>query len=375
MDMNRLRTEISTGLSSPRVRRMTRKLRKLRRQPSAFFYDLVAKRTGLEPRAARAGKNTYRTYGLRHIDLAHGHEPVGDAMLDAAEYLGQLGHPMQYPERKEDELFFIGYYPAAFDNPFQQILYSQGPQCGVMAFPLASLDDALNVRWPEHFVCHLHWVGGVLKHATTVAEARARLAEFVDQLDRMKKAGVRLAWTVHNILPHGACFPDVEVELRQVLVEHADAIHIMNEKTFEGSEVFFGLPRDKTFLCSHPGYGGAYPDYVGRDAARFSLGLGPTDNVFVFFGAIQEHKGLRELLIAFDEVANEGAASARLLVAGIPMDKDLVNEVETRYALHDNISLHLRRIPPEQVQYYLRAADYAVCPYKATLNSGVCAEA
>ena len=45
--------------------------------------------------------------------------------------------------------------------------------------------------------------------------------------------------------------------------------------------------------------------------------------------------------------------------------------IEERYSGSENVFLHLRRVGPEEVQTFFRAADWVVCPYRATLNSGV----
>src|SRR5687767_10518681 len=83
---------------SPRVRALVRKVSKLRREPRAFVADLLVKRIDPQRMAHRApviGRSH-----LRHLNLAHGHEPLGQAVLEGAEYLAHLGRRLEHPGRR-----------------------------------------------------------------------------------------------------------------------------------------------------------------------------------------------------------------------------------------------------------------------------------
>ena len=58
-------------------------------------------------------------------------------------------------------------------------------------------------------------------------------------------------------------------------------------------------------------------------------------------------------------------------MAGQPDRDGYVDEFLERCELHPFVSLHARRIPPEEMPVFLRASDVAVLPYLQSLNSGV----
>jgi glycosyltransferase involved in cell wall biosynthesis len=59
-----------------------------------------------------------------------------------------------------------------------------------------------------------------------------------------------------------------------------------------------------------------------------------------------------------------------LLIAGMPTDDAIMEEVREAAALNPNVRLFLYFVDPNDVQIFLRAADLVVLPYKEILNSG-----
>ena len=108
-----------------------------------------------------------------------------------------------------------------------------------------------------------------------------------------------------------------------------------------------------------------------RDEAREGLGLGPEDEVALFFGYIREYKGLDVLLEAWREVA-KARPLARLVVAGDPVrlgaDRrdELARTAESLGVIH-----RLGYVPFEDVAGYFSAADVLVMPYRRISQSGV----
>lgn len=373
-----------------------RKLRKLRRDPSLFFRDMLRKRLSSALESAsrpvevavqqkesgakasghplvnpRDKPTNGPSHPLRQVALSRKQHALADAILDGIEYLEHSGHRMRYGARGAAEPMLLAYHPPGFGNPFQAVLYATAPEAKALAIPVPEIQELADIRVPGHLVFHLHWLGGVLRDAATEEEGKQRIDEFASQLDRLTRAGTRLVWTVHNILPHHARFPNLEIQVRKLVIERADAIHLLTERTTKETSTFYHIPPEKSFLCKHPSYVGVYPDYVSSDVARYQLGLHPEQKVFLFFGSIQDYKGVYELCEVFERVRNEVSRPTQLVVAGLPSDKALVKELFEAFGTSPGISLHLQKIAVEDVQYFFRAADFAVCPYKVMLNSGV----
>ena len=273
----------------------------------------------------------------------------------------------------EREPLLLAYHPIARMNPFHSLLYQRSWSSGMAAvrilrdetFP--ELDELSRLGFST--VLHLHWLNLVLADSRSAKEARKDREAFLARLDRYRDAGGRLAWTVHNILPHAARFEDEEARLSADIAERCDVIHTMAAATPDIVAPWFTLPPDKILQVPHPSYIGAYEDRISREQARHELGLTPDEIVHVVLGAIRPYKGLAELLDAWDAIAGDGTAR-RLVIAGGPTEEAGVAELLDRAAAHPSVLLHAGQVAPAAVQIYLRAADNAVLPYVRSLNSG-----
>jgi glycosyltransferase involved in cell wall biosynthesis len=265
----------------------------------------------------------------------------------------------------------LGYYPEGRLNPFQMLLYCRAAEHGVHPVPLRSIDDIPLVeiarRMGKHAVLHLHWTSPVLEGAADEAEADDRSAEFLDVLDRLMAGGVRIAWTVHNVLPHDCVHPVAEARLRSGLAERADVIHIMNPATFDEVAPHYALPAGKAILVRHPSYRGAYPEQPGRAAARRMMGYRPRDLVVGFVGSIKPYKGLFDLAAALRLVQEEDPYMAAVVAGSFQMDDP---EVLEALGAVPRLDLIPRRTSVLEVTTIMHAADVAVLPYAASLNSG-----
>jgi glycosyltransferase involved in cell wall biosynthesis len=80
---------------------------------------------------------------------------------------------------------------------------------------------------------------------------------------------------------------------------------------------------------------------------------------------------VRQLLDAFETLSERDPGRRQLVVAGAASPGPEVDDFLRRCVLHPFISLHEGRIPGEDMQLFLRAADIVVLPYLRSLNSGV----
>ena len=161
-----------------------------------------------------------------------------------------------------------------------------------------------------------------------------------------------------------------DTELRRVIVERADMVHVLAASTPELASPYYDIPRDKVVHVPLPSFRGAYADSVDRASARFALGLAADAYVIALVGGLRAHKGLDTLLDAI-ELAATTEPRLHLLVAGSPNRDDAVDAFLARAANDPRISLHARPIPADDMQLFLRAADVAILPYLRTLNSAV----
>ncbi len=112
---------------------------------------------------------------------------------------------------------------------------------------------------------------------------------------------------------------------------------------------------------------------VERSEACVRLNFDPAERYALFFGLIRDYKGLDILLDAWALLKRAGKTSGRrLVVAGefyTPAEPYL-QQIAAR-GLQDEVVLHDRFIPDEEVKYYFSMADFVVQPYKTATQSGV----
>jgi glycosyltransferase involved in cell wall biosynthesis len=274
-------------------------------------------------------------------------------------------------EAYEPEPLVLGVYPTMPTNPFQVLLYQRAREHGLATVALRKPwqigELATLQRSGLGTVLHLHWLHPILADARSGADAARSVGDAIDQLDAYRSAGGRIAWTVHNVLPHETRFQDDEVRLAAAVAARADVVHIMSDRTPELVAPYYELPRDRLLAVPHMSYFGAYPDHVSRLDARHALGLLPDDLVLLTLGWIRPYKGLDDLLDAWQSLP---PATRRLVVAGEPTQDAANAAFLERAALDPTVVLDARSIPAEEIQVFLRAADVAVLPYRRSLNSG-----
>jgi len=291
--------------------------------------------------------------------------PAGAFTLEAAAGLRALAGGAEPP-------IVLGYYPRFVTNPYQSLLYSAVREHGLAPVPLSDIERLVELEALQASgiatLLHLHWLHLVLRDADGERDANRLADRFLDRVDRYLAGGGRLAWTVHNILPHDTRFEAAETRLCAEVAARSSAIHVLTARTREHVAPLYDLPAERIFHVPHPSYRGAYEDHVSRLDARHELGLMPDELVLAVVGVIRPYKGLDELLEAWDRVDLDGPR--RLLIAGAPSEQPGVDALIERAALDPRVLIDARKIPADEMQLFLRAADVAVLPYRRSLNSG-----
>ncbi|MFP5225790.1 MAG: glycosyltransferase [Actinomycetota bacterium] len=266
------------------------------------------------------------------------------------------------------------YAPLVRNNPFQALLYSACWESGIAPLPLTDLDVADEAKaLPGLGVetwFHIHWTGQVLQGATSKSDAAERLKAFTERLEGLVHAGVRIAYTVHNALPHEHEFPALEAGVVKAILDRASLVHCLTEDAPDLVKPTIDLPSDKIEVIPHPSYIGVYPEHLSKLQARFELGLTDDDLVVATLGGIRAYKGIGPLLEAFEQAA-EQEPRLRLIVAGKPIAFPEAKALRGRCEGDDRIISFFGRVPEDQLQRYAKAADAIVLAHDAVLNSGV----
>jgi len=251
-------------------------------------------------------------------------------------------------------------------NPYVQLLRGAigeaGIQCQVVRdFGLPWLRDHRG----QVDVVHLHWPE-MLYQYDDLGQRLRRTVSVIGAILLARVWGVRLVYTVHNLTPHERPYPICSTLVDWFLYRCADAIHVHDAMMAERVARQSGRRRG-IHVIDHGNYIGAYPNECTREDARRMLDLDPSALVYLFLGQVREYKGLELLLDAYEAVRTETSV---LLVAGRARDEKYGREVRAAVAGRPGVRLHLGFVPDDRVQYYMKACDVCVLPYRQVTTSG-----
>jgi glycosyltransferase involved in cell wall biosynthesis len=182
--------------------------------------------------------------------------------------------------------------------------------------------------------------------------------------------GIRCVWTIHNLQSHERYHPRIERWFWAAFTRRLDGYIALSTLGRDlARERFPALRRIPGFVVRHGHYRGAYPATVSREDARRRLGLpgGSETRVLAFVGRIRPYKDVPRLVRC---LGASDDPDLRLVVAGRPSSATLEREVRDAAVGDERVRLFLGRIPEDEIQLYLRAADAVVLPYQEILNSG-----
>ena len=182
-----------------------------------------------------------------------------------------------------------------------------------------------------------------------------------------RRKGIKTIALLDNVVPHEK--RPMDTLLTRYFLGSIDGFVYMSEQVHGELKAYSDAP---ALFSPHPLFEN-FGERVARNEACVRLGLDPTVDYVLFFGLIRDYKGLDLLLDAWAGLRRRGlAAGRRLIVAGefyTPKERYLRQIADN--GLQDEVILHDRFIPDEQVKYYFSAVDFVVQPYKTATQSGV----
>lgn len=173
----------------------------------------------------------------------------------------------------------------------------------------------------------------------------------------------RVICQIDNVEPHEHHI--VDRPFNRYFLGAVDGFVYMSEQVHGELKAYTSAPM---LFSPHPMFEN-FGEAVDRGEACRRLGLDPDIRYMLFFGLIRDYKGLDLLLRAWASARPEGY---RLIVAGefYASHEKYVSLIDES-GLRDEVALHDRFIPDEEVRYYFSAADCLVLPYRSATQSGV----
>ena len=172
---------------------------------------------------------------------------------------------------------------------------------------------------------------------------------------------------IDNVEPHEHHLTDKP--FNRYYLHSVDCFVYMSEQVHSELRAYSDAP---ALFSPHPLFEN-FGERVERSEACVRLGLDPANRYVLFFGLIRDYKGLDLLLDAWAQLRRAGRTEGRrLIVAGefYTAREPYLNRIADN-GLQDEVLLHDRFIPDDDVKYYFSAADFVVQPYKTATQSGV----
>ncbi len=259
-------------------------------------------------------------------------------------------------------------------NPYQRNLYDAlaqqgvrisyaGAHTGSRTTNLALLPLELAVRRLRGAqVLHLHWVWGFMLTGADRWMPMRRLTGvwYAAVLSWARLIGLRIVWTLHNVLPHERLFVD-DVAARRRLLRACDLVIAHSGASLEALEQQVGAPRHACVIPHGP--------VRNRQTRLERHNGGEAPLSLLFFGLVARYKGVEDVMEALREVAAD--TTLTLTVAGDCVDAGLRPAVEKLAAsLPERVTLRLERIPDEELETLFAAHDAMILPYRRATTSG-----
>lgn len=253
-------------------------------------------------------------------------------------------------------------WPHWVDNPYLPELLTALREQGIDAFGAQFLAyGATRLRAGDWL--HLHWPGETHRHRR---RWRYRLSANTirAELNALKRRGVRIAWTAHNLVPHDDPHPDLGEQARRDMLGVADHVfvHFPSARSELARSLGYAGP---TTVVPHPHYLDAYPPPPTQTSAREALGLPEKGFVALAFGRIRPYKRIEAAVQAFRDVAGD---DDRLVVAGVTED-DVSGDLAAA-ADDSRVVVYAKRIPDADVPTFFGAADVTVIAHRRFFTSG-----
>jgi glycosyltransferase involved in cell wall biosynthesis len=184
----------------------------------------------------------------------------------------------------------------------------------------------------------------------------------------VKRLGIKLVYTVHNVLPHDSGRKFVGTFKR--IYEEMDALICHTSDAKERLIREFSIAAERIWVIPH---GPLLHDAKRQTAAeaKRQLAVSESEPLILWQGIIRSYKGIDFLLEGWRKVQDAGV-KAGLLIAGSgepELMKEIRQQVE-RLGLADSVRLDFKYIPDSDLPTYYQAADVLVYPYREVTTSG-----
>ncbi len=166
---------------------------------------------------------------------------------------------------------------------------------------------------------------------------------------------------------HAGRWVKVERWMTWWFLRRCDRIRVYSETTKRKIVRLYRINPGKVYVIHDVPFHRYYPGEATREEGRQYLNLPASAFVYLFFGMVKPYKGIEELISAFLQIAGP---EDYLLIAGTSDMKAYGRRIDALARQHPNILFPNQFIDMRKVQYFCRAADVMVFPFRNVEHSG-----
>lgn len=181
----------------------------------------------------------------------------------------------------------------------------------------------------------------------------------------------RYLYTVHNVLPHSRERSRFFRWIYRRIYRIPNLLLVHTRRARQQLMEEFGVAGDRIHLTSL-GLNEEMPDTnLTRADALARLGFDGKEKLILFFGKIDEYKGLDILLTAFERL---DFPDTRLVIAGTfrnPAYRAKIYSQLEKLSRRSDVRIFERFVPNEEVEVFFKAGDVLCLPYRNIYQSGL----
>lgn len=222
-------------------------------------------------------------------------------------------------------------------------------------------------------IIHLHWLSAEFLDQLYWSKNRVKfgLRLLLLSIDVLlcRARGIRIFWTLHNLIEHESRDSAQELLVRSLLarlvngvIAHSEAALNLAAKAYHVNLTRYG------HVIPHGNYIGAYEysDEI-KQSLRKKYEIGADHTVLLFFGAVRRYKGLDQLIPVFHKLNDE---QLRLIIVGRSFDEKIAQWLAAEAVTDARIRLSLGFVPEAQVAAHFALASAVILPLQSSLTSG-----
>lgn len=251
----------------------------------------------------------------------------------------------------------IIYYPDFQQNTYLQLLYAANIEQGDVVAGFKDIGEVLSQKIMPGYenILHIHWI-----QKLPIDENLGILSS----LDKFKKSGFQLHWTIHNKLSHDCRNKDLEIKFRRSLYELCDCVYVHHPLA---SKLIDWLPNtDKINIHEHGP--NIIPEITYSDLSEFKKHL-ELDGKFVvtIIGQMRDYKGLGDIFPTLLDLL-KCKENVKIILAGRQSSDKLKKWLSENP--HPRLMVVDRFLDEKELGLYMKSADVGLIPYREVLTSG-----